>query len=324
MRVLSSLAIIALLVFVNVFPWPAPLADAVFTNGTLPVVNAFAQTWSKLAISPTIIVLAALTLALFTPPRWRILGVALAILALSFPFFFSLGYRTSPLEARLLLPETSLPPESLALYVMQLSATTTADHADRSTRLERAARCVHDFLHVTDLFPAWQAPHMRVVPNGWLLRFGVSGFINPFTHEPHVDGELPGWYFEHVARHEFAHTAGFSREAEAEAVALLAGITCTDPAAQYTGAVALASWVMNETALPITSLSPQVRDDLHALQAALETFTQPQLAEVQSQVYSQYLQVQGEEGLHAYARATSIVARALTVDACVFTRGCAE
>lgn len=314
LRVLISLAVIAFVVFINVFPWPAVMADAVYTRTMVPFLNEAAQTWSQLALSPAIIVLAALFLALFTRPRWRILGVATAVLAVSFPFTFSLGYRITSLENRLALPGAELPPESLALYVTNMAATTAPDNALRAERIERAATCVEQYMQSTDLFPTWQAPNLRVIPAGWLLRFGVSGFINPFTHEPHVDNGLPDWYFEHVARHEFAHTAGFSREAEAEAIALLAGLTCADSAAQYTATVALASWVMSDTGLLRAGLPAAIRADLQALQETLHAQTSPRLSELQSEVYAQYLRIQGEDGIQAYARATSIVARALMVD----------
>src|SRR5690606_5910164 len=70
-----------------------------------------------------------------------------------------------------------------------------------------------------------------------MLRFGFSGFVVPWLLEPHVDPGLPTAALVGVALHELAHSAGYAREAEAEAVALVAGLSCEDPSARYAAAL---------------------------------------------------------------------------------------
>src|SRR5690606_28706821 len=82
---------------------------------------------------------------------------------------------------------------------------------------------------------------VKTVPPGALLTVGFSGVVSPWLLEPHVDPAFPPAALTVVALHELAHTAGFAREAEAEAVALLAGLGCDDPAAAYAAAVRAAA-----------------------------------------------------------------------------------
>ena len=325
MRVWISLLLVGLAVFVNVFPWPAALADQVYTSGMLPAVNEAAHTWSAFAVPPFLVVILALLLTLFTRQRWRILGPAILFAALVFPFTFGLGYRTTQLEARLHVASAAPDVAGLAAHtgdaLLRLPSEPLATFGEQA---ERAATCVHEFLTTAALFPTWKAPTPRQLPNGWLLTFGVSGFINPFTHEVHVDPALPGWYTEHVLRHEFAHTAGFSREAEAEAVALLAGLGCRDAGARYTGYTALAVWLHHAGAVASGTLPSGVQLDIAALSGALEQHTNTALEQATSAVYSQYLQTQGTEGTSDYARALHVTAQVFVGKPCWFTLSCAE
>lgn len=325
MRVWISLLLIGVAVFANVYPWPAGLADTVYTTGMLPALNEAAHTWSMFAVPPFLIIVLALGLTLFTRQRWRIIGPALLFAALTFPVTFGLGYRTTTLEERLHVQHAPALGMALAEHTTEaLLHLSGDDQLPWDERVSRAATCMKQFLHTSHVFPTWEAPAPRTVPSGWLLAMGVSGFINPFTHEVHVDTALPHWYAEHVLRHEFAHTAGFSREAEAEAVALVAGLSCNDAGARYTGYTALAVWLHNAGLIASGSLPSGVQLDIAALRTSVERHTNTALERATSAVYSQYLQTQGTEGTSDYARALSITAQLFAGEPCWFTLSCAQ
>lgn len=323
MRVLISLFLVAAAVFINMFPWPAAVADRIYSMHMLPALNEAALSWSAFAVPPFLVIVLALALTLLTRQRWRILGPAALFAAFVFPFTFGLGYRTTPLEQRLEAAHAAPEATALAAHTAAALLHLPGESATAwETQVARASTCVSEFLNTTEVFPNWQAPAPRTVPAGWLLTFGVSGFINPFTHEVHIDRALPAWYTEHVLRHEFAHTAGFSREAEAEAVALLAGLTCANESAQYTGYVALVVWLQNAGLIATGALPSGVQLDIAALQSSVATHTNTALEQATSAVYSQYLQTQGTAGTTDYARALTITAQVFAAHACWFSPDC--
>src|SRR5690606_15820871 len=92
-------------------PWPPGWADAVYLGVTLPfwsalsapLVGSLAGSISALLLIGLLLVVCFGLLAGAKPRRAvaRGLAVVVALLALSFPFTFGLGYHTTPLEVRL-------------------------------------------------------------------------------------------------------------------------------------------------------------------------------------------------------------------------------
>src|SRR5690606_23036149 len=188
-----------------------------------------------------------------------------ALLALSFPFTFGLGYHTTPLEvrltsrapggARLVEPAAAAAARERArlLVLVTLQAAQPPGGSDLAfdsppAPAAGAAACLGAYLTaLRERPPQFQRPavtiptRVKAVPRGWLLRFGFAGVISPWLLEPHVDLALPPSDALAVALHELAHTAGFAREAEAEAVALLAGLRCDDRRVRYAAALRAAS-----------------------------------------------------------------------------------
>jgi hypothetical protein len=111
-----------------------------------------------------------------------------------------------------------------------------------------------------------------------------------------------------------AHTVGFAREAEAEAVGLLAGLACGDERVRYAASLKAASSLAG-------LLTPLARESYLARWPAVATFDEAAAAEasqryvsrqaatVASRVYDTYLGSQGTAGgMDDYRRAATIVA----------------
>lgn len=350
----GSWPVLLLLVLIGVAaqfaPWPSTWADAVFLRGTLPAWSSVTATVVT-SVAGSVSVAVALALAIVVivallsgrgPRRFalRLVLWSVAISVAAFPFTFGLGYRTTALETRLGVDAATAGPELLptpalasvvsiasesALEVLTESAaalgTAVPEAPDAQTPGEAAAACLSDYIATFSDAPRATIPdRVKALPAGWLLRFDFAGVNNPWLLEPHVDAGLPAASGLAVALHELAHTAGFAREAEAEAVALLAGMSCADARVRYAASLRAASSFAGE-------LSPDAREsylsrwpavataDVAAAAAATARFRSQTASELMTGIYDVYLTSQGaEEGLDDYARALTIVARVIGRD----------
>lgn len=344
-------------------PWPAALADAVYLRGTLPLWTSLTaplndlsgRSLSALLLLSLIVVSGVALLADARTRRaaLRGLGGVVAVLALSFPFVFGLGYHTTRLEERLVAvnrAETEVVGGAVAEVADEAGAQApqTASEAGRqrarrvvlaalqgaqpptdssdpviepstdmalepSSPAAAAAACLEEYLPNVVRGPLASVPQrVKAMPAGWLLTIGFSGVVSPWLLEPHIDPALPGPAALAVAMHELAHTAGFAREAEAEAVALLAGLACDDRRVRYAAALRAATSFANE-------LSSDTRDDYVASwpavavadaesASAIARNHRSRLAsDVATRVYDTYLSSQGTGGMSDYARATDLL-----------------
>lgn len=250
----------------------------------------------------------------------RVVGWAVAALLLTFPLAFGLGYRTSPLtvdEA----PPTGAQYEAArqeVLSVLIASFGARGSDQDGAAVASRAAACVGNTAH--SLRPAGRIrlpESYKRLPSGSLLRWGFAGFVFPWLLEPHVDAALPPAARTAVALHELAHTAGYAREAEAEAVAMLAGLYCDDPAVRYAAALragtSLASRLGADDRAAYLAGWPQgAVDDVRAASEASAAYRSAGLARMAERAYDAYLVSQGTpEGVGDYDRATELLTRLL-------------
>jgi hypothetical protein len=158
---------------------------------------------------------------------------------------------------------------------------------------------------------------VKTVPAGTLLRFGFAGFVSPWLLEPHVDAGLPPTAALAVGLHELAHVAGFAPEADAEAVGLLAGLTCDDARVRYAAASRLAGALA--AAMPadrrdayLANWPERAREDADAAARAAARWRSPRLAAGAARAYDAYLRSQGSrEGMRDYDRGTVLVVHVL-------------
>jgi len=336
-------ATVALGVALQVVPWPAAWVDAAFVRGLQPHVRtATAMLVDAVPGSVTALLLlisaAALAAALVWGGRARraalraaAWSVALGVFA--FPLTFGLGYHASDAASVLGVPTAPDPDEQRRAEVLVLQvlndAATLADEApvDGSEPAAaggdaapasigaRLARCVTGF--VERRFPAGTAAgalptRVKALPEGWLLRFGFAGVVSPWLLEPHVDAGLPWPSTLAVALHELAHTAGFAREADAEAIGVLAGITCDDALVRYAAALRLAGAMTTamkgeERSTFLASWPAAARRDAAAAAEATARWRDRRLAAFGERAYDAYLRGQGvSSGMADYDRGTAV------------------
>ncbi len=272
-----------------------------------------------------------------------------AVLVAAFPLTFGLAYRVSDLKSAVAerLPGGPVDPwlvgtdgESLAYRLVAVLTATApagtgagAGAADLPDALRAsAARCVartagalrREFLPTTLGSGARAATEgadarlpavpyrFKTVPAGTLLRGGYAGVVSPWLLEPHVDAGLPATAGLAVALHELAHAAGFAREADAEAVGLVAGLACDDPGVRYAAALSLARSLLggasaDQTREYLAAWPERARQDADAADAAARRYRTPALQRATDVVYAAYLRSQGgTEGLGEYAGGTAL------------------
>lgn len=334
-------------VLLQFVPWPHSWVDAIYLARWFPLWQSLASNISALTTGSVSLLAAAalgavgllLTIsALVVTRRWRpLLSFAVwtaGLLAFWFPLGFGLAYRGTSLAA--VTAASSAPtPESVAPWLSAelaaLAPWRAAPSAGGTAASEAAAgRCVErTALEVRRRYLPASAPalgslprlpeRVKLLPAGSLLRFGYAGVVSPWLLEPHVDGGLPEYARLGVALHELAHVAGFAQEAEAEAVAHLAGLTCEDERVRYAATLRLSLGVaaaLGSDAAAFTASWPQVAlDDARASAAATRRFESAALRRATDAAYDAYLRAQGgSEGLHEYGRGVRL-GLALLLDA---------
>jgi hypothetical protein len=204
-------------------------------------------------------------------------------------------------------------------------ATRTA--SARAATIAEAARCAAD---ADEWVTGRRVPAptgVRLLPEGSALRAGYGGITLPWLLEPHVDAALPGAAFVATALHEITHALGWAREADTDALAVLAGLACDDADVRYATAlhavrllaVAIAAATDADdpararAAAAIGAMPAVAHADRLALADAVTRHRDPLTAVAVTRVYDTYLRTQGvAAGVADYGLAGGVVAVALS------------
>ncbi len=324
---------------------PPRWIDGAWAHGVLPALTSAAR--PVLTAVPGSLTAATLVVALAwvlvvaarrgAAARWALLLAAIAIAGATFEAAWGVAYRRTPLETRLELPAGAPTATDLAAATERLIAIATeaapADPAsvDRAApwpaaSWTSAAACVAaaDAVVGERRTPLALAHVVRRLPAGTMLSGGFAGFVGPWWREPHLDGGLPPVAARATALHELAHAAGWAREAETDALGVLAGLRCDAPELRFAAAVHALGLLRAER----TRVAPDGRDEalegrLAALPEAVEraaaaardaaaAYARPAVRRAAGATYDAYLRAQGvEAGLADYGRAGVLVAAAL-------------
>jgi hypothetical protein len=135
----------------------------------------------------------------------------------------------------------------------------------------------------------------------YLEASGITGLLNPFGHETIVGRGYHSLDRAFILAHEWGHLAGFSDEAEASFVGLLALLRSEDGACRYAGWLALYAHLplrslkekLKGENLETPNLSPQVENDLREMdEEAAKRRTNPTVSKAQWEMYDQFLKAQ--------------------------------
>ena len=132
-------------------------------------------------------------------------------------------------------------------------------------------------------------PHIKPTLFQPLMELSAtSGFTDPWTHEINVDAgafafERPAYY-----AHEWAHLAGFTDEAEANFISVLACTNSHDPLLAYAGWLLV--WFNLPANVHITHRIDRLAyDDIAAIRARYLRHMNRSVAHVQEVAYDKYL-----------------------------------
>jgi hypothetical protein len=327
---------------------PVGWIDGAWAQGVLPVATGAARpvlaavpgslTGATLGVGLAVLLVVAVRHR--SAARAVLLLAAVAVAGASFEAAWGVGYRRTPLEARLGLPPDAPTAADLARARERLIgiATEAAPHDLAGVDVgapwpeaswTAAARCVAaaDALVAERRAPLALADTVRRLPAGVLLSGGFAGFVGPWWREPHLDGGLPPAAARATALHELAHAAGWAREAETDALGVLAGLRCDAPELRFAAAVHALGLVEAESARVRASAADGPDADLAERPAALPeavlrartaareaatAYARPAVRRAAGATYDAYLRAQGvAAGLADYDRAGVLVAAAL-------------
>lgn len=277
--------------------------------------------------------------------RWSSLLALLVIgataLGLAFELNWGLAYRRTPVQTLLGLPDRApnasdlrLAFERLADIAWQTEAAAiaasggVAGDPPRSEDLQAAAGCVAELDRLLSGRPApLRLPgQVTVLPPGTLLRGGFAGLHLPWWREPSVDGGLPPVAALATATHELVHAAGWAREAETDAIAVLAGLRCQHQPLRFASAVHGLGLLWNEVQRTVgagdlerqavvrlrEALPPAVEAAWRAEREAQARHLDAGFARGNQAVYDRYLRAQGvEAGMADYGRAVVLLSAML-------------
>jgi hypothetical protein len=174
----------------------------------------------------------------------------------------------------------------------ELTRVAPAAHRERLSDEEMARRLVPTFDAATHRLGdvATFAPP-RIKPTFFqplLAASATTGFTDPWTHEVNVESSL--FFFERPAvyAHEWSHVAGFTDEAEANFISVLACTNAKDPLLRYSG------WLLVWENLPqnVRLTHPMGRvayDDLTAIRARFKKNVDERVEHASRAAYDGYL-----------------------------------
>jgi hypothetical protein len=238
-----------------------------------------------------------------------------------FLLLWGANYQRQPIETLLGLesvsarPVTSAEVEALTAQFVSILQQTAPQLGQRDGRrallsleasLERTVKAIDGH---SPTLPQW----VKLLPPGMLLRFGYAGITSPFWLEPHVDGGLPEVARLAVSVHELAHASGFAGEADADTVAMLAGLHARDPYARYAVALRLFGEAVAQLPAGVArkfyeELPGAARIDLHTIQHAEARYYSPVPAALTNALYGRYLKSQRvTRGVKDYSRTITLL-----------------
>ena len=236
----------------------------------------------------------------------------LAAIHLFFQLSWGLNYY------RTALAETMQVPKSYDNWELE---STTLKLLNQTNRLHQIL-AKNDSLAV--VFPKHNAYYNRVLGNAsskislWSLPLsymGYGGYLNPFTGEAQINGQLPTLAFITTSAHEQAHQSGIAAENEANFLAFLKTYKHANPYIRYAGYSFALRYCWNalyrnhpDCATEIASkLRIGVRKDYQILQNFWLAHQNP-LQPVINNIYDHFLKANGQqEGVHSYSQVVAFL-----------------
>lgn len=143
---------------------------------------------------------------------------------------------------------------------------------------------------------------------------GITGIYIPFTGESNVNISIPTFDIPVTAAHEMAHQKGFSKEDEANYIALCVCMQDSDPYVQYSGYICAFRYVSNSLYradkdlynMLMSQLDERIRGEFRYSNQWWAKF-EGKVNEVSTQINNTYLQASGSPGVISYGLVTKLL-----------------
>ncbi len=297
------------------FATPSPgWIEAHYANGAYPVIDRAVRALTgpvPFCVGDLLFILAViwlgryLVVALRRAQGRRIVAVARILLRLGavgclvfvwFVVSWAYDYSRVPLARKIVVHAERTNEDSVSALadrvVDKLSQYASAAHRERLSDVEAGRRLNASFAAATHrLGNVASFPPPRVKPTLFaplMALSATSGFTDPWTHEINVDAsafpfERPAYY-----AHEWAHLAGFTDEAEANFISVLACTNSRDPLLMYAGYLLV--WFNLPANVHVTHRINRIAyDDIAAIRARVIGHMNRSVQHVQEVAYDRYL-----------------------------------
>lgn len=255
-----DLVAIALALFIR-FAQPAPAwIEAHYSNGAYPAIDRVVRALTgplPFCLGDVLSVVGALWFVRYgwvafrrgRNPGLAAARVALRLVAVASVIFvwfvvsWGYGYSRIPLADKIVVHNERTNEDTVSAFadrvVDELSRYAAAAHRESADDRTVGARLAPSFeaaIHRLGDDASFAPPRVKPTLFGPLMELSAtSGFTDPWTHEINVDAgafafERPAYY-----AHEWAHLAGFTDEAEANFISVLACTNSDDPLLAYAG-----------------------------------------------------------------------------------------
>jgi hypothetical protein len=146
---------------------------------------------------------------------------------------YQLAIQPGPYNKQELLQLADTLNSRLVALVPQLNNTDTSEWKNFGNVRHR---CIEDYSIAAKQFSflTYKQPSVKEMLIGNIGGYGgFSGYLNPFTGEAQLNGNLPGFLRPFVTCHEIGHQLGYAAEEEANMVGYLVGRSSSNPAFRY-------------------------------------------------------------------------------------------
>lgn len=280
-----ALSIIPQIIIVKILARYPDFVEAYYSKGLYPVISkifrytfgwlpfSFGDLLYALAIVMTIRYLIKNGKQFFSSTRLflRDVFVVVSLVYFAFHFLWGMNYYRLPLHKSLNL-SNDYTTEELVSFTELLIVKTNAAHMAITNNDTVAVKIPYKlgevFKMTPDGYKALSAtyPQFEYKPKSIkksmfsypLTYMGFSGYLNPFTHEGHVDYMIPGHKFPTTSCHEEAHQLGYSAENEANFLGYLAAINNDDLYFKYSGYTFGLRHCLNEISRRDTELGDEI------------------------------------------------------------------
>ena len=256
-------------------------------------------------------------------------GKALCIVSLIFSMFvwtLGTGYRTTPLEEKLGLPDQKITAEAL-WETSEIMIENINDLVSKTkfgedgfsvmpySRNEMNKKLMDAYAKLCEKYSFIPRLYSRTKPvmlSELMSYTHITGIYTFFTGEANININFPNFTIPFTAAHELAHQRGFAREDEANFIAFLVCIESDDPYLRYSGYTNMLSYLLD--AFYAADKSPNhadykelyakvdsaVRAEDRAYYEFFQKYADNIVADVSGAVNDTFLQIQGTEGTVSY------------------------